>query len=501
MDEARRDLAAVIQVRERIDAQALSPRVSGLLGRLDKYLPWFQTAIDGALLAPGLLGAEGPRTYLLIAQNSQELRPTGGLISGVGELKIENGQLGSLSFSDGYAVDNLKVPHEITPLAFQQTLFGELWFFRDTNWDADFPTSARRALDVYARDRGVQADGVITVDLSALRLLVDAVAPLQVEGIPEAVTGKNVLAVIQAQYDQPAAGSDGDWWRHRKDFMGQIARAAMDRIMTGHGLQPVTLAKALKTALDEKHILVYLADHEAADLLRERDWDGALAMPAVSSDVLAVVDTNVGFNKADAKITRSIGYQVDLAAEEGPLARLVLTYQHGSKRPVGDCIQESRYGETYSDMMNRCYWDYVRVHVPGGSQLLQGPDIPLPPGSMLARNSDELATQSVSPTLTVGQWAVWAAFFDVPTMGGRTLVFDYRLPQGLLEYGPDGVVRYRLRVQKQPGTEAVPLHVTLILPPGAEVVDAVPADLPSVSTSLRVDREFSIAFREREGGP
>jgi len=197
------------------------------LARLDKYTPWLETALDAALVAPSLLGGDGPRTYLVIAQNNHELRATGGFISGVGELRVDKGVIVSLGFDDSYAVDNLEVAHELTPPNFQWTLYGELWFFRDANWDPDFPTSARRAMEIYERDRGVKADGVIALDLEGLRLLLEAVGPIAVEGIEEKVTGANVNQVLQEQWGRPGESDPRDWWLHRKDFMGQIAAAAM----------------------------------------------------------------------------------------------------------------------------------------------------------------------------------------------------------------------------------------------------------------------------------
>jgi hypothetical protein len=502
---AGQDLDALSQARARVDAGSLSPRVRDLLDRLDPYLPWFEVAVDGALLAPDLLGADGPRTYLVLVQNQDELRATGGFISAVGELRIEGGRLAALEFRDSYAVDNPSVPHDLTPPDLQNTLYGELWFFRDTNWDADFPTSARRALDVYARDRGVQADGVVTVDQAALRLFLDAMGPLRVEGQAEPVTGANVEAMIRAEWSRPVDGGDSaEWWLHRKDLLGQIAGAALDRLMEGQGVPRLALAQALRQALDEKHVLVYLADPQAADLLRRRNWDGALAAPSAPRDTLLVVDSNVGYNKADANVTRSIHYGVDLAGEDGPRARVTLRYHNRSTRAVTACVQEARYGERYADMTERCYWDYVRVYVPAGSRLLQGPDLPLPSGSVLVQVSDLLPARAVSPARAEGDWMVWAAFFDLAPGQERTLVFDYQLPARVLERRADGQVCYRLRVQKQPGTEAVPLEVEVALPPGAELVGSQPAGLSPgqrVRTDLRTDREVEIVFRGGTGRP
>ena len=232
-----------------------------------------------------------------------------------------------------------------------------------------------------------------------------------------------------------------------------------------------------------------------------RNWDGALRIPSLPSDSLLVVDSNVGFNKVDPNVDRAIHYQVDLTARDRPMARLTLTYHNRSRRPVGACIQESRYGDTYADMMERCYWDYVRVYVPLGSSLVEGPDLSVPAGSLLAQNSDTPGETSFSAQPTEGEWAVWTAFFALAPGEERTLAFDYQLPASVLDVGADGLDHYRLRVQKQPGTMAVPLQVEVVLPPDVELVRVRPDGLPKLSTDLRQDREFEVILRRTEGAP
>lgn len=501
LEQARSDLVAVEQARERIDAAALSPRVAGLVARLDDILPLFGAAVDGALLLPDLLGADGPRTYLVIAQNNQELRATGGFISGVGELRVAGGRLegsaggqGGLDFRDSYAVDNLAVPHEVAPEDFQHVLMGDLIFFRDANWDPDLPTSARRALDIYARDQGVEADGVVALDLSALRLLVDAAGPLTVAGVDEPVGGGNVMRVIQGQWSQPV-GSDGeDWWLHRKDFMGDVAAALIGRMREPQGVDPAALVAAVKRALDEKHLLVYLPASEAAALLRARNWDGGLPAPGLAGDFLMLVDSNAGFNKVDARIDRALHYQVDLAAAGPARAHLAVTYRHQGKKPVGDCVQEARYGDAYEDMLERCYWDYARLYVPGGSRLVQGQELPAGPAGSLAARSG--ASPSLAPALEAGNWATWTAFFSLAPGQEHTVAWRYELPAEAILPRPDGLLEYRLRAAKQPGTEAVPLRLEIRLPDGAELVQGTLV----VETDLREDREFAIVYRLPQAG-
>jgi hypothetical protein len=94
---------------------------------------------------------------------------------------------------------------------------------------------------------------------------------------------------------------------------------------------------------------------------------------------------------------------------------------------------------------------------------------------------------------------VWSAFFALAPGQERELVFDYQLPVDVLAKGADGRTQYRLRVQKQPGSEAVPLVVQVALSPGAELMSAQPHGLgqpEGAATDLRTDREFEVLFRE-----
>ena len=499
LETARQELAAAKQARARIDAGRLSPQVAGLVGRLDRTMPWLETAVDGLLLAPQLLGADGPRTYLLIAQNNDELRPTGGFISGVGELHAASGRLSSLTFEDSYAVDNWEVPHDFAPADMQATLGAEPWLFRDANWEADFPSSARRAMEIYARDRGVDADGVIALDLTALVWLVEALSPLQVEGIDGAVTGQNVVQAIQAGWQRPPDltwPSESEWFEHRKDSFAPIAAAAMDKLLSGSDLDLLRLARTLKRALDEKHILVYLEEPRSAGTLSRMTWDGAMPDPPGRCDFLMVADANVGFNKMDARVERSITYRVELGIEGRPTVRLTLGYRNLSQKSLPFCVQEARYGETYADMMDRCYWDYVRAYVPAGSVLVKGPDLTIPTGSLLARKSGG-SKPGLKKQIVEGGWTAWTAFFDLAPGEERTLTLEYTVPHWVAERSLWRQA-YCLQVRKQPGTEAVPFCLEVVPPPGFAAAEWAPAELAldgPACTDLPVDRQFEIVYR------
>ena len=249
--EADARLARAQELRAGI-ADDLHPRLAEQLPRLDRLLPLARTGLQAAQVAPALLGADGPRTYLILAQNNHELRGTGGFISAVGMVRVERGRITDLQLGDSYAVDDLSQPHPAPPAALAAQMGIDLLLLRDSNWSPDFPESAQVARALYQQDRGIATDGAVALDLEAVRLLVQALGPLQVPGIDEPITGDNVIAWMKRAWGAPrdSAGTvqeakTSDWWVKRKDFMGDLAAAAMAKLEGGGELNITALGRAV----------------------------------------------------------------------------------------------------------------------------------------------------------------------------------------------------------------------------------------------------------------
>jgi len=475
-------LARALKEYRQVDKDALSPRLARQVKRLDRYIPLLELALEGSSLVPELLGASEARSYLLLAQNNHELRATGGFISGVGLVEVERGRITHLEFKDSYAVDDLSKPHPAPPAPLTRYMSAGLLVLRDANWSPDFPTSAQVIESLYQLDQGIEVDGVIAADLTALELLVGAIGPIRVKEYDEWVDGKDVLEKIKTYWaPPPGQRPTRKWWYHRKDFIGALLKAIMAKVEGDiKGPQLIKLMQAAKKALDEKHLLIYLNDQRAAEALNRLGWDGSLS--PTEGDYLLVVDTNMGFNKVNPKIQVSIDYTVTLREDGRAQARLEVLYRHTAQIRLEECVHEARYGRTYDDLMQRCYWNYVRVYMPAGSELQEavGSFEPDTPESYQGEGDRE----------------VWAAFFILAPGEEKGFTLTYELPFNVREAG-----RYSLVVQKQPGTLAVPLRVCLRLPPGWEPLSVQP--LPTSSkdgellfkTTLRTDREFTVVFR------
>jgi hypothetical protein len=449
--EAEAALAQVADARSQLDLSQLDPRIAGQLERLDSYLPLLQTGSALARLAPALLGADGPKTYLLLAQNSDELRPTGGFISGVGLMPIDRGQLGEIDFEDSYTVYNPDVDHPLAPPDLEQTMGAQMLLFRDANWSVDFRISAQVAQSLYQLDTGAPTDGVIAFNLEATRRLITALEPLTLPGYQQPLNSENLLVAMREVWAEPLAtentvreAGNSDWWLHRKDFMGDLAAAARARLETGQ-IDFGQLAQVLYSSLQEKHVLVAVNDPATSALLAEAGWSGAV--DPGDGDFLLVVDSNVGWNKVNGVVQRNTQYTVTPRADGSALVDLELAYRHQGEASNEPCIHESRYGDTYEDMVRRCYFNYIRVLAPAGAQLRSAEGFD--PAEVSVRPGERGATQ-------------FAGNLVLPPGNTARVRLSYELPAGLLG---DGV--YNLRVQKQPGIPVWPVKVLLVDPDGA----------------------------------
>jgi len=471
-----------------VDTGSLSPWVADKTALLARGLPLMRAGLEAATVAPDLLGMDESRTYLVLALNEDELRATGGFVTGVGEVTVKAGQLITMTFRDSYAVDDFTQPYPDPPEPIRRYMGIDLWVFRDANWSPDFPTAARQAISLYRPGYPVSVDGVITLDQWAVQEVVRVLEPLTLEGMEEPVTGDTLTDYIR----RALTPEDSGWWSDRKSFMGTLARAAWERVQGGQ-VDWVTLARTLLRLLEEKHLLIYLRHPNAAALLAEQGWDGAL-QPG-SGDFLMVVDTNMGYNKTNARVQESIAYQVDLR-QSPPQALLTLVYTHTSTVDY-PCHMESRYGSGYEQMMDRCYWDYLRVYVPQGSRLLDATLIPVP-GEALFSGEGTSGEVSVQPA-EEGPWLSLGVLGLLPPSVIRTRSFTWTLPADVVQL-KESAGWYHLRVQKQPGTQGHPLTVRVRLPEESVLLDPLPesaaveGEWVVYRTVLDHDREFRIYF-------
>lgn len=478
---ARAELDRVLAARRAVQPSTLSPRARALFDRVDQLIPLWSAGLNAFQIAPELLGANGTRVYLLIMQNSDELRPTGGFISSIVRVRVENGDISTLDFSDSYAIDNPDVTHPDPPIPLQRYMDAGIWVVRDANWSPDFPTSASDVERLYQLDRGVASDGMIAVDLNLVPRLLEAIGPVAVEGYSETVDSTNAIAKLQQYWASPQGqGQTGDWWLHRKDFGGQLLVTMLERLRAGE-FDRAKFARLLFEAMAAKNLMLYSNDPTTEAQLQTAGWGGQV--DTGTGDRLMIVDSNLGFNKVDPSVERTVDYSVVLDPSGTAKQKLTLRYANLSPDTGSMCVHAAYYPPTYAEMEQGCYWDYFRVVAAPEAQLLSTTD------GLDAGAEDPVRSRSV-----------FHGYFVLPRGSSREVELDYKSPDLI----SDGKT-FHLALEIQPGAPARPIHISVKLPDDwADWTSSIAPQKVTehlVEFNMTLDHNQEIVIERKQGAP
>lgn len=468
----------------------------GLIAPLESELEEFKTRqaaamelLDDAVplleLAPFLGGYPEARQYLVVLQNSDEMRPSGGFLGTYGILKVEAGRIKEFATDDVYNLDRFVSPagRPLAPLPLRTYLQQPRFYLRDANWSPDFPTSARTILQFYAEESKVlpknatpyalrptpmPMDGVIAIMPEAIVPFLQLTGPITAQG--QTFTAENFTDAleyeVEIKFDQKGIPRT-----QRKEIISKLGHALIEKLLALPVSRFPDILHEVRRAFDEKQLLIYATSPRVQELLESRGWSGAIAQSA--SDYLGVFDANLFALKTDPYITRSIFYQVRKETT-GLVGEVELVYAYPKSGPA---------------WKTKGYRSFTRVYVPKGSILVEAK------GAMKEEGSTAPGQVTIEQEFDK---TVFGAFFAVQSGEVRRLKFKYRLPEFVGTEIADG--RYALYVQKQAGTIGHSLTVAADF--GKVLKLWSPRDLSvrrdrtqlTWQTALRQDQQFNIEF-------
>ena len=270
--------------------------------QVDHVQSQLDAAVTATRLLPPMLGAAGPRNYLVVFQNNAEARGTGGLVGAFGVLQATAGRLTVVRL--GSDVDLRSALAPVVDLGpHYRALFGSdpaLW--ANTNLSAHFPFAAVQQLDLWRRQFDQTLDGVIALDPVALGYLLTAAGPAALPD-GEHLTGEAVadltMRQVYSRYAQPSQVPE------RKAFLQVVAKAALESIL-GHGGRTHSEIEALGRATAERRLLVYSSHPAEEEALAATPLAGVV--DAVPGPYAGLAIDNASGSKIDYYMDRRMSY-------------------------------------------------------------------------------------------------------------------------------------------------------------------------------------------------
>lgn len=388
-------------------------------------------------ILPNLLGEPDEKRYLVLFQNDNEIRPTGGFLTAYAIFRIDEGIIYVDRSDDIYQLDATVRGKGAAPRPIEEYFPSVSTFhLRDSNLSPDYVESMNTFLEMYERSSGPEVDGVIALDtnvlVSTIKILGNEVFAGGVRftgeedprcgGCPQVIyelerlvsTPRSVdlkvttLAAVQAQ---------------RKDMVGVLLYAIMEKALKSSPKEywgPLFQDLVSKTA--QKHILFYSFDKDAQAGLEALNASGKIK--PFEGDYLHINEANFGGNKSNLFVSEEISQ--DLRVRDDRSIEKTVTIEYKNPHAPSDCNLE-RGGLC----LNAPFRDWVRVYVPKGSRLISSKG-----SEVKVITYDELDK------------TVFEGFLVVRPKGSAEFSVTYELPFKL-EGGSD----LPLLIQKQPGTD------------------------------------------------
>lgn len=426
----------------------LKDKITEIKGQLSLAEEFLGQAIPLVGISSSIFQGDKDRVFLVLLQNNDELRPTGGFLGTYGIL-ILDGKTGKLKSFDSEDTYHLDMPAKdkldiYPPAPLQKYLQVKKWFFRDANWSPNWPTAAVQAETVYKRELELlgqpvpEITGVIAITPNLAADLIDLVGPIKVKGV--IYNAGNFQELLQYQVEMSYKKENISSW-DRKAIIDDISAELKKRLLELPSEQYPAVLKILEKNVARKDILIYLNDPASQKLVVSYGAGGEIKK--TSGDYVMLVDANLAAFKTDAVMEKNLSYSV--REEKGQLiGEFKLNYIHNG----------------YFDWRTTRYRSYSRLLVPKGSQLISinGAQETYP------LENDEDLDKTIIPF-----------FFSIEPQKSQEITITYRLPDNLLVSSKAG--NYSLNWQRQPGSRIKQATVNSYLGSGFKKIVDLSADV------------------------
>lgn len=428
-ETAERELAQINPNRypENIKGQAVRSRLTEVQSMAKSTITTLEEFRPVLEQLPDIAGGKGKRKkYLVLFQNDNELRPTGGFLTAYAVIYIENGKVTPEKSDDIYELDKKFTKKIPIPEKLGKYLTTEKYFhMRDMNTSPDFKTSMDLFYSHYStiKSEPDKIDGIIAVDTHVLTQLVSILGPVEIPGYGtfSAENDKKcdcpqIVYALSEIITRPTPYMRVD----RKGILGPMMQAILSKTYSAGKQAWPKLFETAWVSLQGRHLQMYFMDEKAQQAAEAVNGAGRMLPPTNGEDFLGIVNANLGGAKSNLFVTYDVKQTIS-APENGKISKTVeITYKNSRK---GDnCNLEAGLL-----CLNARLHDWTRLYLPKGAELVDAQGFNKAPG-----------------TYEEAGFTVVDGFFNLEPMSSAKLVIKYTVPY-------TDTQTYRVKLWKQGG--------------------------------------------------
>lgn len=402
-------------------------------------------------LLPGFLAQNERRRIGFVLLDSQELRPSGGTISGVYLVTLEKGTVIDQQFFTPEQIEGDKSGLIPAPAEYKKYLSPATLPLVDAGWGPDFTDTVTIVNGLLDHSLGRKADLLVGITTNTLHSIVSGTGPIALDKTNETITSKNFFERVESHTES--------------DYLQTIFVTLMERLLSDPNQANVALS-TISNGFQSGQSFLVSAQPTENDVLNSLGWAGQVSTPQCPSQLgsekcqistIYQLESNVGLNKVGSLIKRSIQHTVQIGKDQIRHKRLMtFTNESSSSRwPSGP------------------YKNYLRLYLPQDAEV-----------SMIRVGDTILDPKSVDQSKDKGRQVV-GFLVEVPIRSSVQVSVEYH--QKFTYSSGSGFAFFD---QKQAGTQ--PDDYTLVLSPqdGLQAgVVAPKAELKNGQIIFKANRE------------
>lgn len=265
------------------------------------------TALSHAAdVLPPMLGADGPRTLLVMLQNSAELRTAGGIAGSFVLLSADGGEISIVDQADAAALEGTPMPTHEIPTSTTE-FYGESFsrFVQNSTMTPDFDLTAALVSERWAAYSGEAPDAILSLDLTSIAGLLAASGPIVLPDGSE-ITADDLVSrvLIDAYFDFDR--------EQQTQYQQLVTGAALSRILGGSP-DLFAWAESLGSSMAEGRVSVWSSLPDEQAVLADSALGGTAARLTLAGDSAFAVWFN------DATAGKMDGF-LDVAIDAGSVS-------------------------------------------------------------------------------------------------------------------------------------------------------------------------------------
>ncbi len=311
-----------------------------------------------ALLIPTMLGADGPRSYLVLFQNNAEWRSLGGIVGALAQVDTDGGrialvdQASTADFLPGTDPPVVDLSEEVRNLFDTRPAR----YIQNVTQVPDFTVGAPIAREMWRHLRGRDVDGVIAIDPVALGYILGATGPVTLPTGDQLTADNAVPLLLQEVYQRYADPAQQD------EFFRAACAAVFAALADGRA-DPGRLIEALDRAGSEGRLLLWNADAGSQAVLDGTTLQGRLpTTDAVQTTFGVYFDDGTG-SKMDYYLRPSV--DVAWCGQDSAALSVTLRNDAPDPRTLSSYVTGGgEYGVPVGEVLTGVY-----VYLPAGARL------------------------------------------------------------------------------------------------------------------------------------